>query len=236
MATRNHRHSRREVVKAAGIAAGTVLTLGPVAWAEAANKEGEEAEGKVTPAEDLMREHAVLSRLLLIYETGLPAGPGSGQPPLKEIGDAARLIRTFIEEYHEKLEEDYLFPRFEKAGKLADLVKVLRQQHEAGRRLTGAILEAAGATGGSDMARLERNLRAFIRMYRPHAARESTILFPQIQAVVSPKEYDQMGETFEDIEHQKFGPEGFEGIVANVAEIEKRLRLHDLAEFTPRLA
>ena len=235
MAARNYRHSRRNVVKGAGIAAGTMLTLGPRAWAEAAPKEDAEAEGKVTPAEDLMREHAVLNRMLLIYETGLSTGPGSGSPPLKEIGDVARLIRTFIEEYHEKLEENYLFPRFEKAGKLADLVKVLLQQHEAGRRLTAAILEITSATGNPDTARLERNIRAFIRMYRPHAARESTVLFPQIQTVVSPQEYDQMGETFEDIEHQKFGREGFEGIVANVAEIEKRLRIYDLAEFTPKL-
>lgn len=235
MAVENQRHSRRDVVKRAGVAAGTVLVLGPVAWAEAAEEEEQEAEGKVTPAEDLMREHAVLSRLLLIYETGLPAGPGAGAPPLKEIGEAARLIRTFIEEYHEKLEEDYLFPRFEKAGKLVALVKTLRQQHDAGKRLTGAILEVTSATGTPDATRLEHNVRAFIRMYRPHAARESTVLFPQIQAVVSPKEYDEMGETFEDIEHQKFGREGFEGIVANVAEIEKRLHLYDLAEFTPRL-
>jgi hemerythrin-like domain-containing protein len=223
------------MIKGAGVVAAAALASGASAWAEAAQEEEQEAEGKVTPAEDLMREHAVLSRLLLIYETGLPAGPGSGAPPLKEIGAAAQLIRTFIEEYHEKLEEDYLFPRFEKAGKLVKLVKTLRQQHEAGRRLTGAILEIAGATGTPDATRLERNIRAFIRMYRPHAARESTVLFPQIQTVVSPSEYDRMGETFEDIEHQKFGRAGFEGIVANVAEIEKRLRLYDLAEFTPRL-
>jgi hypothetical protein len=33
-------------------------------------------EVPVTPPEDLMREHAVLSRLLLIYEKALAAGPG----------------------------------------------------------------------------------------------------------------------------------------------------------------
>jgi hemerythrin-like domain-containing protein len=228
-------HRRRDMIRRAGVVAAAALAFETSAPAEAGRKEDEE-EAKVTPAEDLMREHGVLSRLLLIYETGLPAGPGSGASSLKEIGDAARLIRTFIEEYHEKLEEDYLFPRFEKAGKLLELVKTLRRQHEAGRRLTGAILEVTSATGTPDAARLEHNIRAFIRMYRPHAARESTVLFPQIQAVVSPKEYDEMGETFEDIEHQRFGREGFEGIVANVAEIEKRLRIYDLAESTPKLA
>jgi len=232
MLIENHAWSRRNVLKGLGAAAGIMVALGSDSRAERADEEGE-AQAKVTPPEDLMREHAVLHRLLLIYETGLPGRPDSGPPPVKEIGDAAKLIRTFIEEYHEKLEEDYIFPRFEKARKLADLVKVLRQQHEAGRRLTEAVLEVTGATENTDTARLEHSLRAFLRMYQPHAARESTVLFPLIQSVVSPKEYVQMGETFEDIEHRKFGREGFEGIVTNVAELEKRLGIYDLAEFTP---
>ena len=33
---------------------------------------------------------------------------------------------------HEKLEENFLFPRFRKANKLVDLVDVLLQQHQAG--------------------------------------------------------------------------------------------------------
>ena len=55
------------------------------------------------------------------------------------LSAAAAIIRRFIEEYHEKSEEESLFPRFEKAGKLVDLVAVLRRQHQAGRRLTAEI-------------------------------------------------------------------------------------------------
>ena len=44
-------------------------------------------------------------------------------------------MRRFIQDYHEKDEEDYLFPQFEKAGKLKDLVQVLKAQHQAGRKL-----------------------------------------------------------------------------------------------------
>jgi hypothetical protein len=49
-----------------------------------------------------------------------------------------------FEDYHEKLEEDYLFPLFEKAGRLIDLTKVLRAQHQAGRRLTDRVTHSAG--------------------------------------------------------------------------------------------
>ncbi len=229
--------SRRDVIGRAGLSAGTVLAA-TMAVSGKEKKEATEGQGKeevpVTPPEDLMREHAVLSRLLLIYERALAAGPGAADWPMAQLADAVRLIRTFIEDYHEKLEENYIFPRFQKAGRLTDLTAVLLQQHQAGRQVTDAItrqIEQAGSL--SDTKPLAENLVAFIRMYRPHAARESTVLFPQIGAVVAPKEYDEMGDKFEEIEHQKFGKAGFEGVVEKVTELEKSLGIYDLASFTP---
>ena len=155
---------------------------------------------------------------------------------MNQLADAVHLVRTFIEDYHEKLEEDYIFPHFEKAGRLTDLVAVLLKQHQAGRQMTDIVVHQIQQAGRlSDTRPLADNLAAFIRMYRPHAARESTVLFPQIAAVVNPKEYEEMGDQFEEIEHQKFGPAGFEGVVQKVAELEKSLGLYDLAQFTPKL-
>jgi hemerythrin-like domain-containing protein len=228
--------SRRDVLGRVGLSAGTVLAATMAASGQ--EKEVGEGQGKeevpVTPPEDLMREHAVLSRLLLIYEKAMAAGPRPADWPMSQLADAVQLVRTFIEDYHEKLEEVYIFPRFRKAGRLTDLTVVLLQQHQAGRQLTEAIVRQIGQAGSlSDTKPLANNLFAFLRMYRPHAARESTVLFPQIALVVGPKEYDEMGEKFEEIEHQKFGKAGFEGIVEKVAELEKSLGIYDLASFTP---
>ena len=41
------------------------------------------------------------------------------------------------------------------------------------------------------------SLRAFIRMYNPHEAREDTVLFPGFRKIVSGHEYDSLGEDFE---------------------------------------
>jgi len=175
-------------------------------------------------------------QVLLIYEKALSAGSRPADWPMKQLTDAVRLVRTFIEDYHEKLEEDYIFPRFEKAGKLTDLTAILRKQHDAGRRETDTILRRIQQVASmADVQPLANHLTTFIRMYRPHAARESTVLFPQLSSVVKPDEYDEMGEIFEEIEHQKFGQAGFEGVVQKVAEIEKSLGIYDLAQFTPKL-
>jgi hemerythrin-like domain-containing protein len=84
-----------------------------------------------------MREHGVLKRILLIYGEAIRRMTTNQELPVEAVLDAAEIIRSFVEDYHEKLEEDYLFPRFEKAGKLVDLTKTLRTQCQAGRRVTG---------------------------------------------------------------------------------------------------
>ncbi len=196
-----------------------------------------EAEENISPMEDLMREHGVLKRVLLVYDeivTSLETRRKDVSPDT--LSAAAGIIRSFIEDYHEKLEEDYLFPRFEKAGKLVDLVSVLRTQHQRGRTLTDMILKDATLRtihGRDGSRRVARRLLRFIRMYNPHEAREDTVLFPAFRTIVSPNEFDSLGEEFEKKEHELFGEDGFERTVDKVAELEKSLGIFDLALFTP---
>ena len=75
--------------------------------------------------------------------------------------------------------------------------------------------------------------RAFIRMYRPHEAREDTILFPTFCKIVPATKIKELGEKFEKEEERLFGEEGFEKTVDQVATIEKHLGIYDLSKFTP---
>jgi hemerythrin-like domain-containing protein len=227
--------NRRVALQAIG-RSGLSLVLVPGILAA---QSGQKEEGtEVAPAEDLMREHGLLNRILLIYEE---SGRRLSTPkPDMNIGllkESAGIIKSFIEEYHEKLEEDHLFPRFKKAGKLVDLVDVLDKQHEAGRNVTKRILQLAEDSTVKDASKREEIVTAihsFIRMYRPHEAREDTILFPALHDIVSAHEYAAMGEDFEKKEHDLFGEGGFERMVDKVAGIEKSLGIYDLAKFTPK--
>jgi hemerythrin-like domain-containing protein len=194
-----------------------------------------EAEEEVAPPEDLMREHGVLKRVLLVYNEANRRIDARQDLPPDAVRRSADVIRTFIEDYHEKLEEDYLFPRFEKAGRLADLTKVLRAQHQAGRGLTQRIIQLATLQTLKDpqsSAILRDAMRQFVRMYEPHEAREDTVLFPALRDVVSKQEFGALGEDFEKKEHALFGEDGFEKMVDRVAAIEKTLGIYDLAQFT----
>lgn len=225
---------RRFLQQSAGAAA--LLVSAPGALSREV-RTGEARTGEdVSPAEDLMREHGVLERVLLVYEEALVRlGPGKDLDPAVLAGSAG-IVRRFIEDYHEKLEEREVFPRLEKAGVERALVSVLRAQHRAGRELTDRIRALAtreAFRSARERQRLADSIRAFIRMYRPHAAREDTVLFPAFRGVVSPSEYDALGEAFEKEEHRILGDDGFEKVVAEVAGLETRLGIADLAAFTP---
>ncbi|QYC42113.1 hypothetical protein Nocox_22545 [Nonomuraea coxensis DSM 45129] len=193
-------------------------------------------EVPVTPPEDLMREHGVLKRILLVYREGIRRIDAGERVPAQPLHAGAGIIRTFIEEYHEELEERHVFPRLVKAGKLTGTVPVLVRQHERGRVLTGRILNVTAKSVPQRSRRdLSADLAAFIRMYEPHEAREDTVVFPAMREVIPPKEFAEMAETFEDEEHRRFGAAGFAGVVAQVADIEKTLGIYDLNQFTPRV-
>lgn len=226
---------RRSLLGLAAVMPVTVAVR--LAQAKEGKRKGhaEEEEG-IGPGEDLMREHGVLRRILLVHGEVLRALQAGKEVNPEVLRRTGKLIRSFVEDYHEKQEEELLFPRFERAGKLLSLVKVLRAQHQAGRTVTDRIVSLATPAGVKEAGarkELAARLEGFSRMYEPHAAREDTVLFPALREIVSRHEYDALGEQFERREKQLFQGDGFERAVAEVDAIEKLVGIEDLAKFTP---
>ena len=194
----------------------------------------EKAE-EIPLTEDLMREHGVLNRVLLMFEE-IIRRIEQNELPKKALAQSVAIIQEFIENYHEKLEEDYVFPLFEKKKKQVTLVKTLRRQHIRGRAITAKLKEIINTElpkNEKTQKQIAELLKKFITMYRPHAAREDTVLFPQVRSLISEKEFEEMGEKFEDLEYELFGAEGFFGIVKKVEAIERDLGIYLLEQFTP---
>src|SRR5262249_8624723 len=226
------KRSRRQFVR---ILSGTGLALAVTSESLFAQRKQKLEKEEVSTNEDLMREHGILKRVLLAYDEIIRRIRANQDFPPQAVTDGATIIRKFIEEYHEKLEEDHLFPRFRKAGKFVDLVDTLLRQHQAGRRITDRGVEtAASLKTQDDRRRLASDLELFNRMYAPHEAREDTVLFPELHKIVSAHEYDAMGEQFESIERKTFGGDGFDVYLDKITALEKQLGIYDLNQFTPK--
>jgi hemerythrin-like domain-containing protein len=189
-----------------------------------------------TPGEDLMTEHGLLIRILLIYRH-LQAAHGSGQPvPASHAHDSALIIHDYIEAFHEELEAAYVFRRLMQAGQLKPTISTLLLQHARGRELTQLILAESDGSGSLPTAaagRAASAMDAFVRMYEPHEAREDTVIYPAFRALLKPAEIADLGERFAELQADQFGSDGFAAMVGRVAAIEQALGIYDLAQFTP---
>jgi hemerythrin-like domain-containing protein len=193
-------------------------------------------EAEPAPNEDLMSEHGLLIRILLIYRH-LLGDHTAGKPiPASQCRDAALVIHDYIEAFHEELEEAYVFPRLVAAGQLRETVSTLLLQHARGREQTQLILASTASAGTLPPARAERvagAMAAFVRMYEPHEAREDTVIYPAFRSLLTPAQVAELGERFAQLEREQYGPAAFVGQVGRVAAIEQDLGIYDLAQFTP---
>ena len=223
-------------VSGAGLMLSSGLAVHKTSAEERSSKgEAEPMEMEVTATEDLMREHGVLRRVLIAYsESARRIRQASAEGIYEPLNKAAQLFRDFGENYHEKLlEEAHIFPAVSRAGGEASTYpEILIAQHSRGREITAYIISATSGKGPVDVRKFVSAMRSFVRMYRAHAAREDTIVFPAWKQTMSEKQLEEMGERFEDIEHKQFGEDGFEKAVSQIAAIEAQLGLADLSKFT----
>ena len=205
---------------------------------EESKKGGNEKEPEVTATEDLMREHGVIRRALLVYYEIIPKlRQNPGTIDATALQQTAKLFRTFGEDYHERmLEEQHIFPLIRKQGsELARYADILTQQHQRGREVTDYVLAVtnSGKISPGHAEPLAKVFETFVLMYQNHAAREDTIVFPAWKKNFTDKQLDEISDQFEDIEHKMFGQDGFEDAEKKISHIEAELGFADLAQFTP---
>lgn len=224
---------RRRLFVVAG-AAALGLGLGVRDLRAAQGKQDQELE--VLAVEDLMREHGVLRRALLVYaEAASRLARGSVEVPPHALGQTAMLFRNFGENYHERsLEEKHVFvPLIKAGGRNAALVKTLTAQHERGRQITDYITALAGKGRiAANATSFSNVLAGFVRMYEHHTAIEDTIIFPAWKTAITAAQYHELSEEFEELEHKMFGKDGFEDALTRIAAIEQAFGLSDLDALT----
>jgi hemerythrin-like domain-containing protein len=224
--------NRRDFFRAAAQVGGAAIAA-HVPLAAHAQEGGKE----VSATEDLMREHGVLRRALLIYEAAAERLlQERGPVPATVLARTGKLFRSFGEDYHERrLEEKIIFPAVRKLkGPVARYPDVLEKQHDRGRALTDYVIETTrrGRIDPLSAKPLGRALHDFVLMYAHHAAREDTEVFTAWKDSLSASAFKEMGEQFEHIERQVFGHDGFEDAVRHIAELEGEMGLSNLAAFT----
>lgn len=182
----------------------------------------------VSAVEDLMKEHGILNRLLLIYEKIIDMIDKNEYVNKKYILLSSLLVRHFVENYHEKTEELYVFPKVRHINK--NLIDQLIKQHRQSNLITNNIIKLASNNSDNieELEKLREYLKTFVYMYRYHETREDTEVFVWFKNSLTKIEYEKMSELFEKEEDEILGKNGFEKILNIIKFIEQKLNIYEL--------
>lgn len=194
-------------------------------------------EVRYSPIEDLMEEHSILRRALLIYEECIRRMNINEDFDPDLLVQTTNVIKVIIIFHHALLEHEYIFPRYREADKYAEMADILTEQHGRVGEQEELILKYANRDSINNPEEKEiliNALKKSIRVFRPHIDREDTEMFPEFKTVVTAHEYYELGKKFKEIEYQKWGENGHKQMVDRIIHVEKALGINDLDSFTPK--
>jgi hemerythrin-like domain-containing protein len=190
----------------------------------------------ISPTEILSREHAILDRLMIAIESLIAGLINNPEADVSHLNLAAITVKDFGAAHHMAFEERYLFPKLRDAGVLEHLIDTLGVQHDRAREILDQIitLTGEGKIGDPDWRNEVVGLcMGFVVMYRAHAAREETVLFPTFYEVVTENFVDNIGMRLRDEERSLAGGTGLGGLMDNLRRIEDAAGTAELQRFTP---
>ncbi|MGC8493210.1 MAG: hemerythrin domain-containing protein [Syntrophobacteraceae bacterium] len=190
-----------------------------------------------TAIEILERQHGLNRRALAILHK-IKNGINAQMAISPEVaGGAVEIIRAFMIDCHQAMEEKYVFPVFGASQQTAELIAVLRKQHAAASQLTGILKPLCADFSQNDQANRRKAvtmIHLLTYMSDAHESWEDTVLFPRLRADISKTSYDGLTAQLEAAETQFFGPRGYQETIQKIAALEQSLGIANLASFTPR--
>ncbi len=183
--------------------------------------------------ETLMRGHGLLMRAIIIYDVVREKLTKSEETEPSLILKTTAVIHNYLQDYHENMEERFIFKPMEKAQIQFSSIQDLKIQHGTGHELIKRITNLVKT--GKLNAELAGYLESFGRMYKYHAAWEDTVVFPAFDALEKRSELAELAATFELEEKSILGQTGFASFLNDIASVEKQLGIYGLSAWTAKL-
>lgn len=159
---------------------------------------------ETSPIELLKQEHMlVLSALQCLRgaERAIESGAPADELPLAEL---VEFLDSYLGSVHHA-RESALFDlvRLRGSSDWDEVIGQLEEEHSQGRQLLLAMQMAIGAFDGGKAGRdeLVHRLREFVGWHWAHIARENTVVFPELEGLLTPEERKRLVSFNEHLDH-----------------------------------
>jgi hemerythrin-like domain-containing protein len=165
------------------------------------------------PIQKLVDEHVVIKRVVALIPRIVETADLEAEAGRRLVLDAVDFISSYADHYHHAKEEEILFTYFDED---LEILRVIRQDHEAGRAHVRAVREAVE---GKDAAAAREHLEAYRELLNEHIKKEDEILYPWIDRQLTDDEVGRLFSQFAEVERQ-FGeaPAAHEAFVARLEQ------------------
>ena len=151
------------------------------------------------PLQDLVNEHTHIKRVLaLLPELAAALQPEMDAETGRLVAQVLDFIRQYADQFHHAKEEDILFRYFD-AG--SDILKIMCQEHEIGRKYVRSALTALEQGKSNDLA---EHLYAYGVLLAEHIRKEDEILYPWMNGQLTDSQVGQLFSRFKSVD-EKFG-------------------------------
>lgn len=154
------------------------------------------------PIKKLVDEHVLIKRFIALIDPLCEFISASPEVDSKLVLDCVDFIRGYADKYHHMKEEDVLF---KKTGEGLDIIKVMLEDHTAGRNHVGQVVEGAQK---KDKDRIIEHLKAYKELLTQHIKKEDEILYPWIDRGLSTADVGTLYSEFNEKDASL--PDGFE--------------------------
>lgn len=172
----------------------------------------------------LMEEHRIVEKVLNSLETAANRLSAEDAIPMEFFLKATDFIKNFADGCHHKKEEGILFVALEANGMSQETepLSMMLEEHEQGRRLTGAMREAAERVQGGEATALSQviqNALDYVTLLRGHIQKEDHMLFPLTDDVIPVEQHQQLMVEFNRIENEQEVHEKYLRIADELAKV-----------------
>ncbi len=179
----------------------------------------------VRPTEDLMKEHAVIVRMLHVLSKASDRLSNEEDVDRQLFVQAVDFLKNFADKCHHTKEEKHLFVEMMAHGVSGEVgpISVLMREHQDGR----AHVKKLEALSGSKMTKRTRDglnstSGAYVDLLSKHIEKENKVLFPMADQLLTAEDQERLEKAFEEVEQKVMGPGVHERYHTMIEEWERK--------------
>ncbi|MFO7614874.1 MAG: hemerythrin domain-containing protein, partial [Bacteroidales bacterium] len=129
----------------------------------------------------------------------------------EQLNGIMEFLSIFVDKCHHGKEEEFLFPALEAAGvpRDVDLIGVMLNEHEQGRKLVAKLKDAVTRYTSGDKtaaAGFQHTTSEYVTLLTQHIEKENNVLFAMADAKLDAAKDAELFEAFEQLENERIGP------------------------------